>query len=98
MFLPKINQLNDAEYAIPSVHTMPTLESVLNDLDENFDDLSDAEFFNTGSGSTHSFDNYQNSSILKHVLLQGVTTQLKSASVNFMKYIYCIFFFSNIVL
>lgn len=83
-------QLDDAEYSIPTLDTLPTLESVLNDLDSDFDYASDTQGGHIQSSSnglvaptpTPSVDDsLKQTSILRHVILQGVTAQITSAAV-----------------
>lgn len=69
---------------MPTVETMPTLESVLNDLD--FDDGSTSDLgipvTPSPSVSISMEDQPRIGSLLRHVVLQGVTTQVSSAAVS----------------
>ncbi|XP_063702348.1 vacuolar protein sorting-associated protein 8 homolog [Culicoides brevitarsis] len=83
-----IEDLDDAEYLIPQVDQMPTLESVLNDLngdDANFDELFPSSLVPppaTPTPSTTSSDASRpgNASILRLVMLKAVSTQITSAA------------------
>ncbi|KFB40171.1 AGAP007578-PA-like protein [Anopheles sinensis] len=91
-----IEELDDEEYAIPAVDTIPTLESVLSEIDSDLDSVSALGVHQSnGNGSgTHTSladdcsattpspsldDHVRLESILRHVVLQGVTAQLTSA-------------------
>ncbi|XP_058128203.1 vacuolar protein sorting-associated protein 8 homolog [Anopheles ziemanni] len=91
-----IEELDDEEYAIPAVDTIPTLESVLSEIDSDLDSVSALGIHQSnGNGSgTHTSladdcsattpspsldDHLRLESILRHVVLQGVTAQLTSA-------------------
>uniref|UniRef100_A0A1B0CC42 Peroxisomal multifunctional enzyme type 2 n=1 Tax=Lutzomyia longipalpis TaxID=7200 RepID=A0A1B0CC42_LUTLO len=75
-------KLDDAEYSLPAVETIPTLESVLNDLD--FDDGSTSDLgipvTPSPSISVSIEEQPRIGSLLRHVVLQGVTTQVTSAA------------------
>uniref|UniRef100_A0A336MXD4 CSON008771 protein n=1 Tax=Culicoides sonorensis TaxID=179676 RepID=A0A336MXD4_CULSO len=84
-----IEELDDAEYSIPQLDTMPTLESVLNELNgdddgSNFDQLFPKSSIMppTPTPSTTSSDASRpgNASILRLVFLKAVSTQITSAS------------------
>ncbi|XP_052893448.1 vacuolar protein sorting-associated protein 8 homolog isoform X2 [Anopheles moucheti] len=71
-----IEELDDDEYAIPAVDTLPTLESVLSEIDSDLDSVSAVgETTPTPSLEEH----LKMESILRHVVLHGVTAQLTSA-------------------
>lgn len=86
-------QLNDAEYLLPAVDFMPSLESVLHDLDAYSDTTSDNNIpIPTPSATpTPSLDEQQQSkagTILRHIILQGVTAQVSSAVVSVIDLVY----------
>ena len=72
-------QLDDAEYSIPHVDMMPSLESILSELDTDSDIISDVSVRITPTPSLD--DRPKTGTMLRHVLLQGVTSQITSASV-----------------
>lgn len=72
-------QLDDAEYSIPHVDMMPSLESILSELDTDSDIISDVSVRITPTPSID--DRPKTGTMLRHVLLQGVTSQITSASV-----------------
>uniref|UniRef100_A0A182NH95 RING-type domain-containing protein n=1 Tax=Anopheles dirus TaxID=7168 RepID=A0A182NH95_9DIPT len=95
-----IEELDDEEYSIPAVDTLPTLESVLSEIDSDLDSVSalgvrqtngngtgtqssiadECEHIRGGSTPTPSLDEQMKlESILRHVVLHGVTAQLTSA-------------------
>ncbi|XP_055528729.1 vacuolar protein sorting-associated protein 8 homolog [Wyeomyia smithii] len=95
-----IEELDDEEYALPAVDQLPTLESVLSEIDSDLDSASalgrcavdggsitsgatasDRAVGELGSTPTPSIsDDYLRlESILRHVILQGVTAQVTSA-------------------
>ncbi|XP_058066857.1 vacuolar protein sorting-associated protein 8 homolog [Anopheles bellator] len=94
-----IEELDDEEYSIPAVDTLPTLESVLSEIDSDLDSVSalgvvSRHATNGGLQSSIADDSYGGGtttptpslddhlkleSILRHVVLQGVTAQLTSA-------------------
>ncbi|XP_049539400.1 vacuolar protein sorting-associated protein 8 homolog [Anopheles darlingi] len=99
-----IEELDDEEYSIPAVDTLPTLESVLSEIDSDLDSVSALgvvgrhasnggvqssiaeddiiQSGSRGSGATPTpslDDHLKLESILRHVVLQGVTAQLTSA-------------------
>lgn len=74
-------QLDDNEYSIPTVEQLPTLESVLNDLDGEFDGFIDRGSVAPTPTPSVDGENLKQTSILRHVVLQGVTSQIRSASV-----------------
>ncbi|XP_062535146.1 vacuolar protein sorting-associated protein 8 homolog [Armigeres subalbatus] len=85
-----IEELDDEEYSIPAVDQLPTLESVLSEIDSDLDSVSvagrtvvDGGVVSGGLGSTPTpslNDDYMRmESILRHVVLQGVTAQVTSA-------------------
>lgn len=70
--------MDDAEYSIPHVDMMPSLESILNELDTDSDVVSDISRITP----TPSLDERtKTGTILRHIMYQGVTSQLASASV-----------------
>lgn len=71
-------QLDDAEYSIPHVDMMPSLESVLNELDTDSDAMSDVSRI-TPTPSMD--DRAKTGTMLRQAVLQGITAQLASASV-----------------
>uniref|UniRef100_A0A6B2EJN7 Putative vacuolar assembly/sorting protein vps8 n=1 Tax=Phlebotomus kandelakii TaxID=1109342 RepID=A0A6B2EJN7_9DIPT len=77
-----IEELDDVEYFLPTVETMPTLESVLQDLDFDDGSTSDLGMPVTPSPSISiSMDEQPRiGSLLRHLVLQGVTTQVSSAA------------------
>ncbi|XP_058830163.1 vacuolar protein sorting-associated protein 8 homolog [Topomyia yanbarensis] len=95
-----IEELDDEEYSLPAVDQLPTLESVLSEIDSDLDSASAlgrciVDGVSTASGATASdrgcgvlgstptpllSDDYMRmESILRHVVLQGVTAQVTSA-------------------
>lgn len=75
-------QLDDIEYSIPALHSIPTLENVLIDLDGDSDIYSEIGL--QTATPTPSMDEYPRmGTILRHVVLQGVTVQISSAAVTF---------------
>lgn len=73
-------QLDDVEYLLPSIG-LPTLESVLSELDSELDS-TDGGMAPTPTPSMD--DNFQRSgSILRHMVLQGIKSQISSAAVSF---------------
>ncbi|XP_055608926.1 vacuolar protein sorting-associated protein 8 homolog [Uranotaenia lowii] len=96
-----IDELDDEEYSIPAVSELPTLESVLSEIDSDLDSASalgrfatervgssTSSYANNGRGgdlgstptpSIMGDDYVKLESILRHVVLQGVTAQLSSA-------------------
>uniref|UniRef100_A0A8D8FEY2 Vacuolar protein sorting-associated protein 8 homolog n=1 Tax=Culex pipiens TaxID=7175 RepID=A0A8D8FEY2_CULPI len=80
-----IEELDDEEYSIPTVDHLPTLESVLSEIDSDLDSASAlGRCAVDGSGRTPTpslgGDDYMRlESILRHVVLQGVTAQVTSA-------------------
>lgn len=72
-------KLDDAEYSIPHVDMMPSLESILSELDTDSDIISDVSVRITPTPSID--DRPKTGTMLRHVLLQGVTSQITSASV-----------------
>lgn len=80
--LPK---LDDVEYSIPALQTLPTLESILSTLDDDSDGYSEGGL-TASQTPTPSLDDYQTpkmGTILRHIVLQGVTAQISSASVTY---------------
>lgn len=59
---------------------MPSLESVLSELDAESDVISDAGFKATPTPSLD--DQLKTGTMFRHIILQGVTSQIASASVN----------------
>lgn len=72
--------MDDAEYSIPHVDMMPSLESILNELDGDSDVISDVSVRITPTPSID--ERPKTGTMLRHVLLQGVTSQIASASVS----------------
>lgn len=72
-------QLDDNEYSIPRVDMMPSLESVLSELDADSDVISDMGDRFTPTPSID--DRPRSGTMLRHIILQGVTAQMASASV-----------------
>lgn len=74
--------MDDIEYSIPALHAIPTLENVLTDLDGDSDIYSESG--NQTATPTPSMDTDQPrmGTILRHVVLQGVTAQIASAAVS----------------
>lgn len=73
-------QLDDNEYSIPHVDMMPSLESVLSELDADSDIISDVGDRFTPTPSLD--DRPKSGTMLRHIILQGVSAQMASASVN----------------
>lgn len=74
-------QLDDNEYSIPHVDMMPSLESVLNELDGDSDIVSDMGDRFTPTPSID--DRLKSGTMLRHIILQGVSAQVASASVKY---------------
>lgn len=81
-----IAELDDKEFDLPPVENPPTLESILNEAE---DSVSDQELLNHAgpfgacdSASVGSTDSRERSrdSIMRHVILRGVSAQLRSAA------------------
>lgn len=72
-------QLDDNEYSIPHVDMMPSLESVLSELDADSDIISDMGDRFTPTPSID--DRPKSGTMLRQIILQGVTAQMASASV-----------------
>lgn len=87
-----IEELDDKEFNLPPVENPPTLESILNEVEDSVSDeevLSHAGPFgacdSASVGSTDSRDRSSSSSrtdsgIMRHVVLRGVSAQLRSAA------------------
>ncbi|GAB0099149.1 Vacuolar protein sorting-associated protein 8 homolog [Sergentomyia squamirostris] len=76
-----IEELDDAEYSLPVLDSMPTLESVLNELDGDNGSISDLGIPITPTPSISiSMDEPRIGSLLRHIVLQGVSTQVSSAA------------------
>lgn len=82
-------QLDDQEYALPSVDTLPTLESVLHDLDSEFDNESEQDLrlptpqpepVVAAPLSHHDASSSRLGSMLRHSTLHGVSNQIGSAA------------------
>lgn len=82
-------QLDDAEYSIPHVDMMPSLESILSELDTDSDIISDVSARITPTPSID--DRPKSGTMLRHVILQGVTSQITSASVSFKVFFFLLF-------
>ncbi|KXJ71558.1 hypothetical protein RP20_CCG020280 [Aedes albopictus] len=90
-----IEELDDEEYSLPAVDQLPTLESVLSEIDSDLDSVSTAagrrvvdglggsasrDLGSTPTPSLAATEDYLRvESILRHVVLQGVTAQVTSA-------------------
>lgn len=73
-------QLDDAEYLLPSIG-LPTLESVLSELDSELD-FTDGSGIMAPTPTPSMDDSFQRSgSILRHMVLQGIKSQISSAAV-----------------
>lgn len=71
--------MDDFEYSIPAIDKLPTLESVLSEIDSDLDSASGI-FSRIAPTPTPSMEESQRlGSILKHSVVQGITTQLMSA-------------------
>ncbi|XP_055378489.1 vacuolar protein sorting-associated protein 8 homolog [Condylostylus longicornis] len=75
-----IEDLDDAEYSIPQLDSLPTLESVLNDFDADSDIISDGQFPAPTPTPSIADETTRAGSILRHVVLQGITSQISSAA------------------
>lgn len=86
-----IEELDDKEFNLPPVENPPTLESILNEVEDSVSDeevLSHAGPFgacdSASVGSTDSRDRSSSSradsGIMRHVVLRGVSAQLRSAA------------------
>lgn len=73
--------MDDAEYSIPIVDHLPTLESVLSELDSDFDNVSYTGNTIAPTPTPSIDDHHKFNSILRHIILQGVTSQIGSAAV-----------------
>lgn len=65
---------------------MPSLESVLNELDGDSDIISDAGFTPAPTPTPSYDDQKKSGTILRHIVLQGVTSQIGSAAVSITSY------------
>lgn len=74
-------QLDDIEYSIPAINEIPTLESVLTDLDGDSDIISEAGLL-TATPTPSMDDTPKMGTIWRHIILQGVSAQITSATVN----------------
>lgn len=75
------HKLDDVEYLLPSIG-LPTLESVLSELDSELDFTDGGIMAPTPTPSMD--DSFQRSgSILRHMVLQGIKSQISSAAVSF---------------
>lgn len=85
-----IEELDDKEFNLPPVENPPTLESILNEVEDSVSDeevLSHAGPFgacdSASVGSTDSRDRSgrgDSSGVMRHVVLRGVSAQLRSAA------------------
>lgn len=75
-------QLDDTEYSLPPVDGLPTLESVLHDLDSELDNASDSgnAYAPTPTPSTESDGLSRVGSMLRHSIMQGVSNQISTAA------------------
>lgn len=74
------------EYAIPVVDMMPSLESVLNELDGDLDFISTTGSISAPTPTPSLDDQKKSGTILRHVILQGITPQIASAAVSLIKF------------
>lgn len=89
-------QLDDEEYSIPALNSIPTLENILTDLDGDSDFGGGSVGGVPGQSSTTATptpsmaddSNFPKlGTILRHVVLQGVSSQVGSAVVSKKKHI-----------
>lgn len=80
--------MDDEEYSIPALNSIPTLENILTDLDGDSDfgggSVGGPGRFSTNATPTPSIadDSPKLGTILRHVVLQGVSSQVGSAVVS----------------
>lgn len=74
--------MDDIEYSIPALHSIPTLENVLTDLDGDSDIYSESGLLTTATPTPSMDEMPRMSTILRHIVLQGVSVQIASAAVN----------------
>lgn len=81
-----MKQLDDVEYSIPALNTIPTLENILTDLDGDSDygAYGQSSFAATPTPSMLE-ESPKLGTILRHVVLQGVSSQVASAAVSIFK-------------
>lgn len=73
--------MDDVEYSIPAINELPTLESVLTDLDGDSDIISEAGLLMTATPTPSMDDTPKMGTIWRHIILQGVSAQIASATV-----------------
>ncbi|KAJ6642950.1 Vacuolar protein sorting-associated protein 8 like [Pseudolycoriella hygida] len=76
----EIEELDDAEYSIPAIDEIPTLESVLTDLDGDSDIISEVGMNMTATPTPSMDDTPKTGTIWRHIILQGVSAQISSAT------------------
>jgi hypothetical protein len=64
----------------PITGELPTIDTVLNEFDNDLDSINSSE--KNFSTSTSKQDKNQEGSILRHVLFNGISTQIASAAVS----------------
>ena len=76
-------QIDDSLYSIPPEDQLPSLETVLIEIDSDMDNFSVDKSIqiNYNNTPTPSVDAKHTGSILRHCIFQGVTTQIASAAV-----------------
>lgn len=86
MFFCELKQIDD-DLSIPPVAELPSLDAIMNEIDSDLDIdsinsnniLTDNK--RTSYTPTSHDEKHQSGSILRHVIFQGVSAQLSSASV-----------------
>lgn len=81
IYFISLQQLDDVEYSIPAINELPTLESVLTDLDGDSDIISEAGLLLRATPTPSMDDSQKMGTIWRHIILQGVSAQLTSATV-----------------
>eukprot|EP00069_Balaena_mysticetus_P017214 bmy_10410T0 len=87
----KNDLIDDKEFDIPQVDTPPTLESILNETDDEDDSfvLEDPTLLNIDTIDSHSYDTSKkklpdsfslHGSVMRHSLLKGISAQIVSAA------------------
>lgn len=90
-----VKQLDDVEYSIPALNSIPTLENIMTDLDGDSDfggaSVGGYGQFSTTATPTPSMaeDAPKLGTILRHVVLQGVSSQIGSAVVSVARGVIC---------
>lgn len=73
-------QLDDTEYSLPAVDQLPTLESVLHDLDSELDNDSYLGNISAPTPTPSTDDTSRIGSMLRHSVLHSISNQISSAA------------------